>query len=103
MISDNLAALEIVNYMRNSCPIFLYQSSSVAQLCLTLFDAMDCSMPGSLSIMNSWSFLKLMSIESLMLSNHLILYRPVLLPLSVITSIRVFSNELVLHIRWPKR
>ena len=101
MISDNLAALEIVNYMRNSCPIFLYQSSSVAQLCLTLFDAMDCSMPGSLSIMNSWSLLKLMSIESLMLSNHLILYRP-LLPLSVITSIRVFSDELVLHIRWPK-
>ena len=78
------------------------QFSSDAQLCSTLCDPMGCSMPGSLSIMNSWSFLKLMSIESLMLSNHLILYRPVLLPLSVITSIRVFSNESALRIRWAE-
>ena len=55
----------------------------------------------SLSITNSQSLLKLMSIDSVMPSNHLILCRPLLLP-SVFPSIRVFSNESVLHIRWPK-
>ena len=55
----------------------------------------------SLSITNSWSLLKLMSIESVMPSNHLILCRPLLLP-SIFSSIRVFSNESVLCIRWPK-
>ena len=55
----------------------------------------------SLSITNSWSLLKLMSIESVMPSNHLILCHPLLLP-SIFPSIRVFSNESVLHIRWPK-
>ena len=56
----------------------------------------------SLSITNSWSLLKLMSIESVMPSNHLILCCPLLLPPSIFPSIRVFSNESVLHIRWPK-
>ena len=56
----------------------------------------------SLSITNSRSLLKLMSIESAMPSNHLILCHPLLLPPSIFLSIRVFSNELVLHIRWPK-
>ena len=56
----------------------------------------------SLSITNSQSLLNLMSIESVMPSNHLILCRPLLLPPSVFTSIRVFSNESVLCIRWPK-
>ena len=56
----------------------------------------------SLSITNSRSFFKLMSIELVMPSNHLILCRPLLLLLSVFPSIRVFSNESVLHIRWPK-
>ena len=55
-----------------------------------------------LSITNSQNLLKLMSIESVMLSNHLILCRPLLLPPSIFPSIRVFSDELVLHIRWPK-
>ena len=55
----------------------------------------------SLFITNSWSLLKLMSIESVMPSNHLILYHPLLLP-SIFNSIRVFSNESVLRIRWPK-
>ena len=55
----------------------------------------------SLSITNSRSLLKLMSIESVMPSNHLILCCPLLLP-SIFPSIRVFSNESVLHIRWPK-
>ena len=56
----------------------------------------------SLSITNSWSLLKLMSIESLMPSNHLILCHPLLLPPSIFPSIRVFSYESALRIRWPK-
>ena len=56
----------------------------------------------SLSITNSWSLLKLMAIQSVMPSNHLILCRPLLLPPSIFPSIRVFSSELVLQIRWPK-
>ena len=63
---------------------------------------MDCSPPGSLSITISQSSLKLMSIESVMPSNHLILCHPLLLPPSIFPSIRVFPNESVLHIRWPK-
>ena len=55
-----------------------------------------------LSITNSWSLLKLMSMESVMPSNHLILCRPLLIPPSFFPSISVFSNEVVLHIRWPK-
>ena len=55
-----------------------------------------------LSITNSQNLLKLMSIELVMLSNHLILSRPLLFPPSIFPSIRVFSNESVLHIRWPK-
>ena len=55
-----------------------------------------------LSITNSWSLLRLMSIESVMSSNHLILYHPLLLPPSIFPSIRVFTNESVLPIRWPK-
>ena len=57
--------------------------------------------PASLSSTNSRSLFKLMSIELVMSSNHLILYRPLLLPLSIFPSIRVFSNESVLRIRWP--
>ena len=56
----------------------------------------------SLSITNSQSLLKLMSIESVIPSNHLILCRPLLLLPSIFPSIRVFSNESVLHIKWPK-
>ena len=56
----------------------------------------------SLSITNSWSLLKLMSIKSVMPSNHLILCRPLLLLPSIFPSIRVFSNDSALHIRWPK-
>ena len=56
----------------------------------------------SLSIINPWSLLKLMSIESVMPSNHLILCNPLLLSPSIFPSMRVFSNESALHIRWPK-
>ena len=63
---------------------------------------MDCSMPGFPVFTIPRSLLKLMSIESVMLSNHLIFCHPLLLLPPVFPSIRVFSNELALHIRWPK-
>ena len=80
----------------------LSQFSSVAQSCPTLCNPMNRSTPSSLSITNSRSSLKLASIESVMPSNHLILCRP-LLPLpSIFPTIKVFSNESALCIRWPK-
>ena len=78
------------------------QFSLVAQSCPTLCNTMDSSNQASLFITSSWSLLKLMSIESVMPSNHLVLCRPLLLLPSIFPSIRVFSNESVLHIRWPK-
>ena len=75
------------------------QSVSCVQLFVTPWTVAH---QASLSIINSWSLLKLMSIESVMPSNHLILCRPLLLLLSIFPSIRVLSNELVLCIRWPK-
>ena len=72
------------------------------QLCLTLCNPMNTAwQASSLSVTNSWTLLKLMSIESVVPSSHLILCCP-LLPPSVFTSIRIFSNESVLHIMWPK-
>ena len=78
-----------------------YQFISVARSYLTLCDPMDCSMPPSLSITNSWRLLKLMFIESVMPSNHLILCHPPPLQPSIFPT-SVFSNESVLHIMWPK-
>ena len=75
------------------------QFSSVTQSCATPWTAVH---QASLSITNSWSLFKLMSIGSVMPCNHLILCRPLLLPPSIIPSIRVFSNEWALCIRWPK-
>ena len=77
------------------------QFSSVTQLCLTFCDPMNHSTPG-LPITNSRSLPKLMSIESVMPSSHLILCHPLLLLPSVFPSIRVFPNESVFRIRWPK-
>ena len=72
-------------------------------ICVQLFATpYTAAHQASLSITNSWSLPKLMSIESVMLSNHLILCRPLLLQTSIFPSIRVFPNESVLHIRWPK-
>ena len=70
--------------------------------CEVQFSSVQLLSQASLSITNSRSLLKLMSIESVMPSNHLILCRPLLLLPSSFPSIRVFSNEPVLHIRWPK-
>ena len=77
----------------------MFSSVQFPQLCPTLCDPMDYSTQGSLSITNSRCLLKLMS---LMPSNHLILCHPLLLPPSIFPSIRVFYNESVLRIRWPK-
>ena len=75
------------------------QSLSCVQLFVTLWTAARQS---SLSITNSQSLLKLTSIESVMPFNHLILCHPLLLLPSIFPSIRVFSNESILHTRWPK-
>ena len=75
---------------------------SVAQSCRLFVTPWTAAHQASLSITNSQSLLKLMSIESLMPSNHLILCRPLLLLPSIFPSIRVFSNESALCIRWPK-
>jgi len=74
------------------------QSLSCGQLC----DPTDCSTQASLSITNSQGLLKLTSIESVMPSNHLFLCYPILHLPSIFPSIRVFSNESALRIRWPK-
>ena len=78
------------------------QFSSVTHFCPTLCDPMDCSTPGSLSITNSQSLLKLIFIELVMPSNHLILCSPLLLSPSIFPSIRGCSSVSVLLIRWPK-
>ena len=78
------------------------QLSSVAQSCPTLVTPWITAHQASLSITNFWSSLKLMSIESVMPSNHLILCCLLLLLPSIFPSIRVFSNESHLCIRWPK-
>ena len=84
------------------CGIIRTICCSVPRSCLTLCDRMDCSTPGFPVLHHRRSLLKLMSIESLMLSNHLILCHPLLLLPSIFPSIRVFSNESALCIRWPK-
>ena len=85
-------------------PLFLLQFSSVQSLsCVRLFATpWTAARQVTLSITNSWSSPKPMSIESVMPSNHLILCRPFFLLPSIFPSIRVFSNESALHIRWSK-
>ena len=80
------------------------QVSSVQSLsCVRLFvTPWTAARQDSPSVTNSWSLLKLMSIESVMPPNHLILCQPLLLPPSIFPSIRVISNDSVLHIRWPQ-
>ena len=85
-------------------PNFIYQSSSVQSLShVQLFStSWTAACQASLSITNSQSLFKLMSVELVIPSNHLILCRLLLFPSSIFTSIRIFSNESVLCIRWPK-
>ena len=94
-------AINLKNTIRCGIPGFpSVQFSSVVQSCPTLFDSMDCST--SLFIANSWNLLKLMSIELVIPSKHLILGHAFLLLPSIFPSIKVFPNELVPSIRWPK-
>ena len=89
----------------NGTVIIRYNSvfiNSVSQSCLTLCDLMDCGMPGFQSFTVSQSLLTFMFIELVMLSNHLILYHPLLLLPSIFPSIRDFSIEPALRIKWPK-
>ena len=94
----------IYMYIRRLHPLQIHcinsvQSLSRVQLFVTPWTEAH---QASLSITNSWSSLKLMSIESVMPSNHLILCHPLLLLPSIFPSIRVFSNKLAFHVSWPK-
>ena len=95
---------KVRNDSSNYLTVFLSGFSSVQLLsCVWLFAAQwTAARQASLSITNSQSLLRLMSIMLVMPSNHLILCRPLQLPPSIFPSIGVFSNESVLHIRWPK-
>ena len=85
------------------CTLYNISVSSVAQSCPTLCDPWtEVDQTSSLSITKSQSLFKLMSIKSVIPSNHLILCHPLLLLSLIFPSIRVFSSESVLHIRWPK-
>ena len=80
----------------------LFDLSSVTQSCPTLCDPTDCSMPGFPVLHHFPELAQAHSIELLMPANDLMLCHPLLLLPSVFPSIRIFSNESVLHIRWPK-
>ena len=105
MRNDVLCSYKVLNHKKETSLIQYLVSDqirSVSQSCPTLCNPMNHSTPGSLSITISRSSLKLMSIESVMPSSHLILCRPLLLLPPIPPSIRVFSNESTLHMRWPK-
>ena len=90
------------NLWSGSCEPSVFSELSVQSLSHVQPFATPWSTKASLSIINSQSLLKRMSIELVMPSNHLIFCRPLLLSPSIFPSIRVFSSELVFHIRWPK-
>ena len=89
-------------YMYNCFTLLYSQSLQLLSYVWLFVTPWTAACQASLSITNSWSSLRLMSIESVMPSNHLILCHPLLLPSSIFPSIRVFSNESALRIRWPK-
>ena len=104
---DSYYSLSLLSIFRGCYSVaFLFLTfcccCSVTKSCTTLCNPMNCITPGSLSFTVSWSLLRFMSIELMMLSNHLICCYPLLLLPPVFPNIRVFSNEMALHIRWPK-
>ena len=102
-LSEGATEIEFQCYGLNCVLTNLYQFSSVQSLSRVRLLATPwiAAPQASLSITNSWSLLKLMSIELVMAFNHLICH-PLLLLSSIFPNIRVFSKESVLHIRWPK-
>ena len=104
VFQSGFSILHLYQYSYIRVPISPHPPSSVQSLsCDRLFATpWTAAHQASLSITNSRSLLKLMFIELVMPSNHLILCCPLLLPPSIFPSIRVFSNDLVLRIRWPK-
>ena len=98
--------LVIIVYVRTCCSVATYLPIISVQFSLSVMSdsvtSWTAARQASLSITNSWSLLRLKSIESVMPSSHLILCRPLLLPPSIFPSIRVFSNESTLRMRWPK-
>ena len=88
--------------LQSLCVVCLFSSVQLLSRVRLFASLWTAAHQASLSITNSQSLLRLMSTESVMPSNHLILCHPVFLPPSIFSSIRVFSNESVLHIRWPK-
>ena len=94
-----LESTDVVSFSMDLSILSSVQSLSCVWLFVTPWTAAH---QASLSITNPWSLLKLMSIKSVMLSNHLIICCPLLLLPSIFPSIRVFSNESVLSIRWPR-
>ena len=99
LIQNGISKMDIYVIKNKIWYYYTVQCSSVAQLCQTLCNPMDCSMPG---FTNSHSLLKLMSTELMLPSNRLILCYPLLFLPSIFPSIRELPKELVLHIRWPK-
>ena len=99
---SNLNTISLVSARTCTQMCSSYLVSSVFQSFLTLVTPWTAARQASLSITNSWSLLNLMSIELMIQSNHLTLCHPLLLLPSLFPSIRVFSNESVLHIRWSK-
>ena len=93
--------LSVCIHLHNKTP-FIHQFRSIAQSCPTLCDPMNCSMPGLPVHHQLPEFTRLTSIESVMPSSHLILCCPLLRLPPVPPSIRVFSKESTLHMRWPK-
>ena len=91
-----------VVYSRISPGFFSFSSVQLLSRIWLFVTPRIAACQASLSITNSWSLLRLMSVESVMPSNHLILCLPLLLPPSIFPSIRVFSHESALCIRWPK-
>ena len=91
----------VIRHMKTRSALRILQFRSVAQLCPTFVTPWIAARQASLSITNSQSSLRFTSIESVMPSRHLILCHPLLLP-AILPSIRVFSNESTLRMRWPK-
>ena len=103
-IWDNMPWSHGYTLLRTVLLFIVFSLSSIQSLsCVQLFvTPWTAAHQASLSITNSQSLLKHLSVESVMPSNHLILFCPLLLPPSIFSSIKVFANESVLHIRWPK-